>query len=365
MNLEKKLVSIIIVNWNGLDYIKKCLCSLKAVAYPNYEIIVVDNGSADGSVNFIQDSYPHVNIIRNDINLGFAEANNIGYAQVKGEYVLLLNNDTECKEDFLDILVDVIERENNIGCVQPRIMQMDKPEYLDSVGSYMLPTGFLYHLGFCKEYDEALYGQLKEIYSAKGACMLLKKKVLSETGLFDKDYFAYFEETDLCHRVWLAGYRILYIPEAVIYHKMAATMEKMNYGFISYHSFKNRINSYLKNLGWLELVKILPFHLLICEVGALFAFMITLFNRFLKIKGLPFWWEIINASIQKAIWWNIVNIKTTLLKRRNVQTRIRKLPDTVIMKKIKSDLRVVYHFCLFLGLDNVEERSQKRKASKK
>ncbi|MDP2947696.1 MAG: glycosyltransferase family 2 protein [Nanoarchaeota archaeon] len=327
--MNEDLVSIIIINLNGKKWLDGCFCSLKKINYANYEIILVDNGSNDGSIEFVKENYPQVKIIQNEKNLGFAEANNIGYQNARGKYIFLLNNDTKVEPDFLTILVEEIKKDKNIGGVQPKIVLLDNPQELDSVGGFLTFTGFLYHFGYRRNASDFKYNQKMEIFYMKGAAMLLKKESLEKVGLFDKDFFAYFEETDLCHRLWLAGYKIKYIPQSVVYHKMGGTSLKINIGFIQFHSFKNRINSYIKNLGLVELLKILPLHLFLC-------LMISL------VKPEYF------KAIHKAIWWNILHIKETFQKRKIIQRDIRKIKDKDFIPNFKRKVRFSYYYYLFI-----------------
>ncbi len=331
-----KLVSIIIPNWNGRRYLEKCFSSLKKLNYLNYEIILVDNASKDDSVEFTRKNYPQVKIIQNKKNLGFAEANNIGYQNSKGEYILFLNNDTEVKPDFLTILVKEIEEDENIGGVQPKILQMDNPQNLDCIGGFLTSTGVLYHFGYGKAADDLKYNQKMEIFSVKGVAMLFRRRVLEKVGLFDKDFFAYFEETDLCHRIWMAGYKIFYIPQAVIYHKGGGTAKKIRNSIIEFHSFKNRINSYVKNLGSIELLKILPLHLFLCLMVSVISFKYC-------------------TAIHKAIWWNIWHLKKALRRRRKIQKDIRKIKDRDFIPYLKKKVRPSYYYYLFKGLEKYED----------
>ncbi len=314
------LVSIIIVNWNGGQVFKECLSSLSKIDYPNWELIIVDNGSADGSSEFPRDiiKKQKFEIIKNNKNLGFAPANNQGTEIAKGKYVLLLNNDTKVTPDFLSKLIERIEKDPLIGVIQPKILLMDEPGYLDNAGSFLTRIGFLHHWGFMKK-DGKEFNEEKEIFSAKGACMLLRKSVINKTGLFDKDFFSYFEESDLCWRVWLAGYKVIFYPESVIYHKLGFTIRRLNVTQINYHYYKNRISSLVKNLGSENLLPVLFLHLLI-SLGIAFIFM-------LKIK--------FNSSymILKAIGWNLANLSNTLNKRSKVQ-EMRILDDRALFQKL-------------------------------
>ncbi|HUD20162.1 MAG TPA: glycosyltransferase family 2 protein [Patescibacteria group bacterium] len=315
---KQKLISIIIVNWNGLNWLKGCFPTLARQTYKNTQWILVDNASTDRSVAWTKAHYPKTKIIVNEKNLGFSHANNIGYKQAKGDYILFLNNDTETTPTFLEEFVNVLESDPSIGGAQGKLLLMDDHTRLDSVGAFLTPTGFLYHYGF-RQKDSPKYNKQIDLYTAKGACMIFKKDVLQKIEvdgwILDPDYFAYFEETDMCHRVWLSGHRIVYAYKSVVYHKMGATSSGMNNAFVQYHSFKNRINSYCKNVGLYHLMLILPVHLFFC-VGVTFALLVT--SRYKT-----------SWSIVKAILWNIRNMSSTLRKRKYIQTTIRSVNDRV------------------------------------
>jgi len=332
------LVSIIIVNWNGMRWLSNCFGSLSKQDYKKYEIIFVDNASHDGSVAWVRNHYPETTVIINKENLGFADANNVGYRKAKGEYILFLNNDTKVTKMFLSELVGSIESDSVIAGVQSKILLMDHPDTHDSVGAFLTKTGFLYHYGFGKK-DQKKYDKQIDLYTAKGACMMFRKDVLEKIAInrdiFDPDYFAYFEESDMCHRVWLAGYRIVYAYRSVIYHKMGATSSSMNNAFIQYHSFKNRIRTYIKNFGSLWLWTILPVHLLLCEIYAIVSF--------LRGNGALGW------AIERAFWWNVVHFSETVSIRRTIQRRIRIVPDTALAKILIVRPRLTYYKSLISG----------------
>lgn len=331
--MEKNHVSIIIVNWNGKVYLEKCLSSLVKQEYKSVEVILVDNNSCDGSVEFVRKKFPHTQIITNTKNLGFAEANNVGYKKARGEYILFLNNDTVVSKSFITKLVEVVNSDEKIGGVQSKILLMDNPNHYDTVGAFLTGTGILYHYGTNQKVSPKM-DTIIDIYSAKGACMLFKKRVLDKilvnNELFDSRYFAYFEETDMCHRVWLAGYSIKFCPDSVIFHKMGGTSTRLNNAFVQFHSFKNRINSYLKNLSILNLIRILPVHLALCEIFALMELLRRNTAMFI--------------AIQRAIVWNIKQLSTTLKKRRVIASNIRKLNDKEIFPIIYKQVNMGYYF---------------------
>lgn len=326
------LVTIIIVSWNGLLYLRKFLPSIQRIKYKRFEIILVDNHSSNGTMDYVSQDFPEVQIIRNKENLGFAEANNIGFRRAKGDLILFCNNDVEVEDDFLGKLVEELKKDEKLGGVQPKIVLMNENNKLDSVAGFLTNSGFLLHYGIYKDEKDYKYNRKLDIYSAKGACMLFKREVIEKVGLFDKDFFAYFEETDFCHRIWLAGYKIRYIPEAKIYHLMGGTSKDIDLAFIQFHSFKNRLNSFLKNLGFKELLKILPLHL----------FLINLASVFYAISGRVK----VAFGLQNAIIWNLVNLRKTLRKRRIIQRDIRKVKDSEIIPLIKKSPNLIFYLCL-------------------
>lgn len=331
------LVSVIIVNWNGGKVFKECLQSLSWIDYPNWELIVVDNSSEDGSEKFSSSFAQTCNfkLIVNRANLGFAEANNQGYEKTSGKYVLLLNNDTKVRPDFLTKLVLKMESDSVLGVIQPKILIMDKPQYLDNAGSFLTRIGFLHHWGFMKK-DTLEFDQEREVFSAKGACMLIRKKVIDQVGFFDKDYFAYFEESDFCWRVWLAGYKVLFYPQAVIYHKVGFTIKRLDVVKINYHYYKNRICSLAKNLDAGSLVLTMTIHLMI-SLGIAGLFL-------LRNKSESSW------MIIKAIGWNITHFRDTWRKRRIIQ-QMRKIQDNFLWSQLSYGINWMQYWSDFCRVE--------------
>ncbi len=321
MNSKFPLVSVIIVNWNGGKVFDDCLKTLSKIDYPNWELIVVDNASTDKSED-LPAKYKQIKsiqYIKNEKNLGFAPANNQGLKLAKGEFVLLLNNDTKVTPEFLSELVGRLMQDPKIAVIQPKIFLYDNPGYLDNAGSYLTKIGFLKHWGFMKK-DGPEFNQETEIFSAKGACMLIRKSaILKAEGLFDEEFFSYFEESDFCWRIWLSGYKIIYYPQAVIYHKLGYTIRRLNVVKLNYHYYKNRICSLIKNLEFRNLLFIGTVHLFI-SLGIITAFLVT--------------FKFHNASmVAKGIIWNLLNLPKTLQKRRDIQKR-RKVSDKEIFNRL-------------------------------
>lgn len=233
-------VTIIILNWNGKEDTKECLESLKNVTYPNYEILLVDNGSSDSSVEFFKGLYPQIELIENKDNLGFAEGNNVALKKVVaegGNYCLLLNNDTIVDPNFLLELVNAAENNQEIGIVGPTVFDFKNREKIQSAGGRIYwNRGFAPH--FTDEDDIKLINRIREVDYIMGCALLIKCEVIKNIGLLNKNYFAYWEETDWCVRAKKAGYRIVHVPSARIWHKGGSTSKKTS-GFFEYQMARN------------------------------------------------------------------------------------------------------------------------------
>ncbi len=265
MNQPK--VSIIILNWNGLQNTIECLESLKKVTYHNCEITVVDNGSKGDDVRSLRDRYGNnVHIVANDRNYGFCEGNNIGIRaslHQEADYLLLLNNDTVVAPNFLAELVKAAVDHNNTCIVNPKIYNYTEPDKLQFAGgkiSYL--KGRLYNIGL-NEVDAGQHDQVKESEFATGCAMLIPKDLLAKVGLFDSSYFVYFEDVDFSVRVREAGYKIIYAPKAKIWHKgTAATGGYLN-AIAYYYYVRNAIRFVLKHGRWWQRLVFLAYFLLI------------------------------------------------------------------------------------------------------
>lgn len=319
-----------------------CLTSLRRVRYKPLEIIIVDNGSTDGSQEFLHNNFPNVRLINNNKNYGFAEGNNIGWNAATGDYILFLNNDTVVSPNFLEPLIEDIRKDATIGCIQPQMRVLKQKSLLDTAGSYLTFTGFLYHYGYRKPYDKPMYRMKREVFSAKGACMLIPRNVLRIVGGFDDSFFIFFEETDLCHRIWLAGYTVLYEPRSSIFHVAGGdTTNTYDRAKRIYLTFKNMNYSYLKNFGTEFLLTVYP--VFICfQFGLMLYFVIT-GNIYL-----------VRALIRAWIW-NITNIGSMLRKRHQIQHRIRKISDGKLRKHIVYNPGIHYYYFLFFDAKRFED----------
>jgi hypothetical protein len=318
-------VSIIIVNFNGEAFLKNCLQSLLSTDYPAFEVIVVDNGSSDRSIQLIQqyvDTDTRVKLLRNRRNLGFARACNMGLSLARGEYVVLLNNDTEVSEGWLKALVEAVSGDSTVGAAQPKVLLINDRSTLDSCGDYMTSLGLLYHLGYLQK-DTGELSKQTEIFAAKGAAMVVRKSLLYEIGWFDPDFFFYYEELDLCWRVWLRGYKVIFVPKSLVYHALGGTARRAGFldMLILYHGPKNYITTLIKNLSFPYLVRFMIPYLLFSLFYALYK---TLGGSKLAI-----------SYIIRAWAWNILNLRRTWEKRLIVQKRVRRVPDRAIFRRLK------------------------------
>jgi GT2 family glycosyltransferase len=210
------LISVIILNWNGKDYLYPCIRSVKEQTYQNMEIILVDNASTDGSVEYIKNLFPDLRLIINHENIGYGGGNNLGIREAKGKYIFILNSDTEIEEKCVEWLWRCIEADQKIGVTTPKILLYDRRDTIDAAGLTVYPDGLSIGRGRLEPQEK--YNHSEEVFFGSGCASLYRKEMLKEIGLFDTDFFAYAEDTDLGWRARLAGWNAYYVPGAVVYH---------------------------------------------------------------------------------------------------------------------------------------------------
>jgi len=210
------LISTIILNWNGRELLAPCIRSVKEQTYPNMEIILVDNASTDGSVEFMKNLFADLRVIVNPKNLGYGGGNNRGMGETGGEYIFILNSDTEIQEDCVQLLWKAIQRNDTIGVTTPKILLYDQRSTIDAAGLTIYPDGL--SIGRGRLEPEEKFQRGAEVFFGSGCASLYRKAMLEDVGLFDEDFFAYAEDTDLGWRARLAGWKAYYVPEAVVYH---------------------------------------------------------------------------------------------------------------------------------------------------
>lgn len=244
-------VSIVLLNWNGKADTIECLESLRKIEYQNAEIIVVDNGSSDGSQTYLGKKYPHIQLIKNKENLGFTGGNNVGMRKAMSDgadYVLLLNNDTYVEQNFLTELVAVGERDPSIGIVGPKIYYYSLPDILWSAGGDYIPViGKTRVFGENKE-DKPKYGKQKEVSWVTGCAMLIKRGVIEKIGVLEEEYFSNYEDIDFCFHARNVGFKVWYVPTSVIYHKVAQDWGGLSNPLYLYYQIRNNLLFIKRNL---------------------------------------------------------------------------------------------------------------------
>ena len=251
------LTSVVIPNYNGIRYLKNCLLSLQKCEGEDFEVIVVDNGSTDGS-DLLPDSLKlNVRLIKLNENTGFAHAVNVGIREAKGEYVILLNNDTEVESGFVRKLTEALKKNRKAFSASAMMVDMNNREVLDGAGDYYCALGWAFAYGKGKKTEECDKGR-KIFSSCAGACIYDKAK-LEITGLFDELHFAYLEDVDLGYRARIAGFDNIYEPASVVYHAGSGFSGSRYNEFKIKLSSRNSVYLILKNMPILQLIINLPF----------------------------------------------------------------------------------------------------------
>lgn len=206
---------------NGKKYLKKCLKSLKSQTYKDYEIIVIDNNSSDDSVIYLKEHYPEVRVIELDRNTGFAYAVNTGIKHSLGDFIFLLNNDTETEEKCIELLVESINRSNNIFSVNSKMIQFNDRNLIDDAGDEYNAFGWAFKRGYNNSIDSK--EEPARVFTTCAGASLYRRSVFDEIGYFDDVFFAYLEEVDIGYRSNIHGYKNIYNPSAIVYHIISGT----------------------------------------------------------------------------------------------------------------------------------------------
>lgn len=247
-------VFVLIVNWNGKEDTLDCLRSLEACEKEIGRVLVIDNGSTDSSVEAIRRGFPEVTLIENRRNLGFGPANSVGMRLFLQEkrypYLFLLNNDTLIAPSALGILASGL-CEQGVGAAVPKIYYADGKRLWYGGGRIDWKQGSAIHYGQGAR-NGGLFNQRKEVSFVTGCALLLKREAVEKVGLFDERYFMFGEDVDLSIRLVRAGYRILYLPEAIVWHKVGESVARKGEAFIYYHMTRNRLLTMSKHAGWRE-----------------------------------------------------------------------------------------------------------------
>lgn len=214
--------SIIIPHLNGREHLEVCLSALRRQTLPAFETIVVDNGSTDGSQAYIRDNFPEERLVELGRNLGFTGACNAGYAAANGRYIVLLNNDTEVEPGWLEAIIRAFENQPQVGMVASKILLFDRRDHFHTAGDFYRLDGIPGNRGIW-QVDQGQYDREEFVFSACGGAAAYRRTMIEEIGFLDDDFFFSCEDIDLAWRAQLAGWKVLYVPDAVVYHKLKAT----------------------------------------------------------------------------------------------------------------------------------------------
>ena len=257
--MKQPLVSVVVLNWNGKDHIEECLSTLFKQTYKNFEAIVVDNGSKDGSNETIKKKFPKAKLIENSKNLGFCKANNQGIKISKGKYVITLNNDTKLDKDWIKELVKVAEEHPEAGMLSCKMLFYDKPNKINSRGLKLYYDAKAVDDGF--DVLDSDNEEIKEVFGPCGGAAFFSRGLINDISLnnefYDEDFFIYSDDLDVSFRARWRGWKCLYVPKAKLYHKFQGTTGKIsNFGL--YYGIKNKIFFILKNYPLTSLIKYSP-----------------------------------------------------------------------------------------------------------
>lgn len=239
-------VTFVIINWNGRHLLPDCLNSIREQSFRDFEIIVVDNGSTDGSRELLREQYPEVNTIELDSNHGFAEPNNLAFKKAQGEFVATINNDLTLQPGWLAPLVRTLQEDASCFAAQGKILRADGSGVVDTCGLGMRPCGAARNLAHNRP-EDTVRGR-RQVFTVSAGAALYRKSLLQQLGYFDERYFAYYEDLDLGWRARQQGWHTLLVPEAIAYHKVHGTSSNVPGDFLWFLSERNRLRTMVKNL---------------------------------------------------------------------------------------------------------------------
>jgi len=309
------IVAIVILNWNGKEHLETFLASVINTQYTNAKVYVIDNGSDDGSIAFMDSKFPSVSIIALEKNLGFPGGYNAGLKDIEADYFVLLNNDVEVKPDWIDSCVELLESDHTIAACQPKILAYSEKEYFEYAGA---AGGYIDWLGypFCKgrlfenrELDKGQYDKVSEIFWASGAALFIRAELYHRFEGLEESFFAHMEEIDLCWRLKNAGYKIYYNPASIVYHLGGGSIP---YGSTrkTFLNFRNNLIMLYKNLTLSEILYIMPIRFLLDSAAAFHALLKGQFQT--------------SATIVKAQFSFLLSLADYIRLRRKSQRIVQK-----------------------------------------
>lgn len=255
--MANPLISVVIPNWNGKKFLAGCLDSLKTQTYEPIEVVIVDNGSKDGSVEYLQENYPYVKLVTFPVNTGFSPAVNAGIKASSGEMVALLNNDTVVDPNWMSELIKAMQEHPEAGSAGCKMLAYDDHTLLDGAGDGYRRGGLPGRIGH-KERDTGRFNRKRYLLGACGGAALYRRELFDAIGLFDEDYFAYLEDVDLGLRAQAAGFKCIYVPTSIVYHLGCGTTGSGYSPLVVRLSARNNWNTIVKNIPMPLLWKFLP-----------------------------------------------------------------------------------------------------------
>ena len=329
METQKINTAVVILNWNGIDWLKKFLPVIIDKS-PMANIYIADNASDDNSVEYVNSTFPSVNIIQNLYNDGYAKGYNDALSKLTEKYFILINSDIEVTDNWIEPIINLMEDDVFISACQPKILDYNNKNQFEYAGA---SGGYIDNLGypFCRgrifetlEKDNNQYDDIIEVFWASGACLFIRSAHFNEVNGFDNDFFAHQEEIDLCWRLKNKGYKIMVNPNSIVYHVGGGTLDSSS-PFKTYLNFRNNLFMLFKNLPAIELVKTVLIRLILDGVAGL---------KFVtKRKGLRHVLAILRAHIVFYL-----TIPHLIIKRQKINQ------SSVLRGKYKWSILYKYYF---------------------
>lgn len=321
-------VSIVIANYNGESYLNTCLSSVLNSRYSFSEILIIDDGSTDRSMEIIQEFKKKDNrifLLKNKKNMGAAASRNNALDKVKGDIIVFLDNDTEIKKDSITQLIKPLIADKTIGATQALLIDFENRNLIQMAGGHLIPQA-IWLMGF---YERQEYRRVKNKLGpteiiAISAALAVKKEVIDKIGYFDSKEAVYTEDLDFCWRIWIAGFRVVLASNAIVYHHTKSLAKRANMGANKFNVYfqlaKNSFRSIIKNYEFVNVIRFLPISIFVNVARAILVLL-----RRGDLSAL--------SATGYGIWWNITNLPDTLQDRVKIQ-RTRKFSDKKILEEV-------------------------------
>ena len=316
------IISVIIVNYNGFGLLKECLDSLRGQTFRDFEIILVDNASSDGSVELVEERYPEVSLIKNRKNYGYGIGNNRGIAAAKGKYIVLLNNDANADPHFLEALIKTAGNNNRVGMFAPKILNYFNRDIIDSAGLIMYRDGIARGRGRLEK-DRGQYNNIEEVIFPSGCACLYSREMLNDIGSFDEDLFLYLDDVDMGLRARIAGWKCKYVPNAIVYHKYSATTKPYS-ALKGFMVERNRIWIMIKYFP-ISMIVLSPFFTIIRYAHYIYGIWM---RKGIGIKVAR------SEPVYKIVW---VIIKAYFSAFKGVRNMLKKRNEMIKLKRVSND----------------------------